>query len=449
MIRIEPEDVKARVSLRDLLDRSGIEVKRSGANWVCCCPFHREKSASFVVHEQAGGDWYRCFGCGAGGDAIKFWQEFHHVDFKTAMDVLGRIAGFGGDAPAPLPKRVVPAAPEDAPVDPMGPEDWRKWERAMAQLYTDMDEMKRIAAWRGIRVEVIDWAARRGLMGRMINRGDWREAFLIQRPVEREGGVWALEAIGWHVRLAPHSRANDGDKASWRYEPRNGLGAWPFVIVPEGGAGEVKYWFFCEGQWDGLALVDLMGWEARWPRQVGLMGMRGASSWKRAMDYPLQLDAVAFLIADRDEAGEGWFVRTETARVSFAEGLEKLVWAVYGFWPSLATGKKDLNDVVRDLDEGGRMIARTEFLKKILPPKRKPAVGPTFFLWLKRQSRRKDEVGEFAAWAHGRAVPRGRAREAKWLGFQERQQAPEGIVAAFTAARMEWDKLTAELAARR
>jgi pimeloyl-ACP methyl ester carboxylesterase len=98
--------------------------------------------------------------------------------------------------------------------------------------------------------------------------GAWREAFVIRDVVD---GI--VRDIGFHVRLAPRK---EGEKASWRYSNRwvegerlecetsRGLGAWPFVVLPEGGIEAAKYIFCCEGQWDALALIDVMG-EVRAP----------------------------------------------------------------------------------------------------------------------------------------------------------------------------------------
>ncbi len=68
-----------------------IALKRVGRRWVGLCPFHAEKSPSFSVNGEEG--LYYCFGCGVGGDAIRFVQEVEHLDFADAVERLASRAG--------------------------------------------------------------------------------------------------------------------------------------------------------------------------------------------------------------------------------------------------------------------------------------------------------------------------------------------------------------------
>ena len=68
-----------------------IALKRVGRRWVGLCPFHTEKSGSFSVNAEEG--LYYCFGCGVGGDAIRFVQEVEHLDFADAVERLAARAG--------------------------------------------------------------------------------------------------------------------------------------------------------------------------------------------------------------------------------------------------------------------------------------------------------------------------------------------------------------------
>lgn len=68
-----------------------IALKRVGRQWVGLCPFHAEKSPSFGISAEQG--LYYCFGCGAGGDAIRFVQELEHLEFADAVERLAAKVG--------------------------------------------------------------------------------------------------------------------------------------------------------------------------------------------------------------------------------------------------------------------------------------------------------------------------------------------------------------------
>ena len=77
----------------DLLALVGerVALRRSGSNHVGLCPFHNERTPSFVVSPQRGR--YHCFGCGADGDAIDFVRQTQHLDFVEAVRYLAERAG--------------------------------------------------------------------------------------------------------------------------------------------------------------------------------------------------------------------------------------------------------------------------------------------------------------------------------------------------------------------
>jgi DNA primase len=77
----------------DIVDVIGehVALKKAGKNFQGLCPFHREKTPSFSVSQEK--QFYKCFGCGAGGDVIKFVQNILKVDFKEAIEFLARRGG--------------------------------------------------------------------------------------------------------------------------------------------------------------------------------------------------------------------------------------------------------------------------------------------------------------------------------------------------------------------
>lgn len=66
-------------------------LQRSGSTFKALCPFHKEKTPSFMVNPQR--QTYHCFGCGAGGDVFRFVMDYEKVDFMTAVKMLAQRAG--------------------------------------------------------------------------------------------------------------------------------------------------------------------------------------------------------------------------------------------------------------------------------------------------------------------------------------------------------------------
>ena len=84
------QDLIARVDIVDLID-TYVPLKKAGANYAACCPFHNEKSPSFTVSPTK--QFYHCFGCGAHGTAIGFVMEYQGLGFVDAIKELAGRAG--------------------------------------------------------------------------------------------------------------------------------------------------------------------------------------------------------------------------------------------------------------------------------------------------------------------------------------------------------------------
>ena len=80
----------SRVDIVDVIDRY-VPLKKAGANYVACCPFHSEKTPSFTVSQTK--QFYHCFGCGAHGTAVGFLMEYGGKSFPDAVEELARDAG--------------------------------------------------------------------------------------------------------------------------------------------------------------------------------------------------------------------------------------------------------------------------------------------------------------------------------------------------------------------
>lgn len=82
--------VKEHLNIADVVARY-TQIQRRGNRLTACCPLHQEKTPSFYVDGQKG--LYHCFGCGSGGDMIRFIQEIENLGFLEALDFLAEIAG--------------------------------------------------------------------------------------------------------------------------------------------------------------------------------------------------------------------------------------------------------------------------------------------------------------------------------------------------------------------
>ena len=85
------EALRARLDIVDVVG-SYIELKKTGANFKAPCPFHNEKTASFVVSPAK--QIFHCFGCGVGGDSVKFVMEYEKLNYPQALEKLAQTYNF-------------------------------------------------------------------------------------------------------------------------------------------------------------------------------------------------------------------------------------------------------------------------------------------------------------------------------------------------------------------
>jgi len=84
------QELLNRVDIVDVVERY-VPLKKAGANYQACCPFHSEKTPSFTVSPAK--QFYHCFGCGAHGSAIGFLMEYSGLSYPDAIEELARNAG--------------------------------------------------------------------------------------------------------------------------------------------------------------------------------------------------------------------------------------------------------------------------------------------------------------------------------------------------------------------
>ncbi|MCH2074355.1 MAG: CHC2 zinc finger domain-containing protein [Puniceicoccaceae bacterium] len=82
----ELSDLKQNVSLLRLIESQGYELKREGKDYVMCCPFHEEDTASMKITPS--NNLFHCFGCGAGGSVIDWVMKTQGVSFRHAVEIL-------------------------------------------------------------------------------------------------------------------------------------------------------------------------------------------------------------------------------------------------------------------------------------------------------------------------------------------------------------------------
>ena len=121
------DDLKARADLVRIIQPYAQDLKKKGANWMACCPFHQEKTPSFSVNPAKG--FYKCFGCGKGGTAFNFVMEMEGLNFPEAVKRVAEISG------VMLPE----------PVDDVSYERSKKKREEKKQLADQIIELNQIA----------------------------------------------------------------------------------------------------------------------------------------------------------------------------------------------------------------------------------------------------------------------------------------------------------------
>ena len=165
------DELRARVSLSDIVGRKVSLKRRSGSEYAGLCPFHNEKTPSFTVNDKKG--FFHCFGCGEHGDAIGFVMKTEGLGFPDAVEKLAR------EANLPVPR----ATPQ---------------ERERAERASTLQQVVEMAAnWfqKQLRLPVgrqgLDYLRGRGLSDATLD--DFRLGFA---PDSRDGLLAALKREG-------------------------------------------------------------------------------------------------------------------------------------------------------------------------------------------------------------------------------------------------------------
>ena len=173
------DQVLDRTDIVDVVDRR-VKLKKAGKNYSACCPFHQEKTPSFSVNPEK--QFYYCFGCGAGGNALGFIMDYERMEFREAIESLAQAAGID------LPTEEVDNAPQVDHQKPL----YESMERA-TKLYEGLLRQHKD------RGRVVEYLKNRGLSGEIAR--DFRLGFapegwdnLMQTLVDEDSVGHALTA---------------------------------------------------------------------------------------------------------------------------------------------------------------------------------------------------------------------------------------------------------------
>ncbi|MFA6902122.1 MAG: DNA primase [Gallionellaceae bacterium] len=142
------QDLLNRLDIVDVIERY-VPLKKAGANYAACCPFHSEKSPSFTVSQSK--QFYHCFGCGAHGTAIGFVMEHAGMGFVDAVEELARSIG------VPVPREALAPGQVQQKIAP----DLYEVMQAATRYYREQLKQSPRA---------IDYLKRRGLNGEIAAR---------------------------------------------------------------------------------------------------------------------------------------------------------------------------------------------------------------------------------------------------------------------------------------
>ncbi len=149
------QELLHRVDIVDVIERH-VPLKKAGANFAACCPFHSEKTPSFTVSPAK--QFYHCFGCGAHGNAISFLMEYSGLGYVDAVRELAE--GVGMKLPEYEPRAKPDAGPDLRPILQQACDYYREQLKASPRA---IDYLKRrgltgkVAAHFGIGYAPPDW----------------------------------------------------------------------------------------------------------------------------------------------------------------------------------------------------------------------------------------------------------------------------------------------------
>lgn len=335
--------IRERVSLLDLYTEAGYSPRRAGSGFSGLCPFHDERTGSFVISLR-GGVWRaKCFGCGWSGDVIDFFAGARGLDFKGAVAALAGRAGLAPRVEAdrdwkPAPRRAVEKA------------DWEKPWLPPMDAPTE-EELETLARLRGLQVPGLAAAAAVGHLRMTDWPWGWDRASRSRKRREDASRSWVItDSSGWtaqYRRLNGELYRIGSEEEGWRtsksWSTKNvswpvgssDIGARTRVLLVEGGADLLACYHFL---W-GLGLLQ----------KVAVCCVLGASNRlaDRAMGHFKNREVRILMDADapKDGRATGMEAAARWQSQLSAAGASVTVGSLYGLHLPDGRPVKDVNDL--------------------------------------------------------------------------------------------------------
>ena len=83
------QEIESRIAILDIVNRY-VQTKKVGANFKALCPFHHERTPSFIISPAK--NIAKCFSCGKGGGPINFLKEIENIEYREAVKILAKEA---------------------------------------------------------------------------------------------------------------------------------------------------------------------------------------------------------------------------------------------------------------------------------------------------------------------------------------------------------------------
>lgn len=293
------EEVRARITMVEVCAKCAIEGRREGRAFRCRCPFHEEKSGSFLIGGRAPDRAY-CFGCGWSGDIFAFYEQRQSVSHVEAVNQLASLVGL-----TPVIQGVAWEKPKAKVLRPLtGARRFEKGEKPRLPGMRELreDEIAALAKLRGLSVESVRIAAR--VMRRVgfcewpLYLNKWRNRWMSPcethwwkcqldqaecKPVPRFPAWVVTDDTRWVAQFrrldgemyVPRAAAEEGKERKPFKSWTEGTAMWPIgaadltnrsnVLLVEGGADMLACYHFLHhfGRLKDVAVVCLLGAHGR------------------------------------------------------------------------------------------------------------------------------------------------------------------------------------------